>query len=50
MTRGQTSLSMSQKEEYLNSNDSDQEMPQRNQIIIKADNEEIDAHNNYFKS
>ena len=50
MTRGQTSLSMSEKEEYLNSNDMEQDITKRNQIIIKADNEEIDAHNNYFKN
>ncbi len=50
MTRGQTSLAINHAAENSSSSDSDQEMPHRDQIIIKADNEELEAHQNYFKS
>ena len=50
MTRGQTSLAMNHTVEDSGLSDSDQEMPHRDQIIIKADNEELEAHQNYFKS
>jgi len=50
MTRGQTTLSMDEKEEHANLTEIEQEITGRDQIIIKADNDEIEAHNNYFKS
>ena len=50
MTRGQTSLAMNNTVEDSGLSDSDQEMPHRDQIIIKADNEELEAHKNYFKN
>jgi len=50
MTRGQTTLSMGEKEEHTNLIEIEQEITGRDQIIIKADNDEIEAHNNYFKS
>ena len=50
MTRGQTSLAMNHTVEDSGLSDSDQEMPHRDQIIIKADNEELEAHKNYFKN
>ena len=50
MTRGQTTLSMDEKEEHTNLIEIEQEITGRDQIIIKADNDEIEAHNNYFKS
>ncbi len=50
MTRGQTTLSMDEKEEHANLTEIEEEITGRDQIIIKADNDEIEAHNNYFKS
>jgi len=50
MTRGQTSLAMNHTVEDSGLSESDQEMPHRDQIIIKADNEELEAHKNYFKN
>ena len=50
MTRGQTTLSMDEHEERLNSIHEVQQITERDQIIIKADIDEIEAHNNYFKN
>ena len=50
MTRGQTTLSMDEKEEHTNLIEIEHEITERDQIIIKADSDEIEAHNNYFKS
>ena len=50
MTRGQTTLSMDEQEERLNSTNEEQQITERDQIIIKADIDEIKAHNNYFKN
>ena len=50
MTRGQTSLAINHTAENSGASDADQKMPHRDQIIIKADNEELEAHQNYFKS
>lgn len=50
MTRGQTTLSMDEKEDHSNLIDIEHEITVREQIIIRADNDEVEAHNNYFKN
>tara|TARA_Y100000768_G_scaffold216083_1_gene162862 strand:+ start:298 stop:957 length:660 start_codon:yes stop_codon:yes gene_type:complete len=50
MTRGQTSLSMDDKVEHSNMIDVEQEIIERDEIIVKADIDEIEAHKNYFKN
>ncbi len=50
MTRGQTSLSMINQVESSNSTDTEQEIAERDQIILRANNDELEAHQDYFKS
>ena len=50
MTRGQTSLSMDDKVERPSLIDVEHEITGRDQIIIRADSDEIEEHLNYFKN